>query len=235
LREDEVLGTVVNSLAIIVGSLIGVICGGIIPDKFHNTVLHSVSLAVIVIGVRMALKTDGVLLVILSLAVGSVIGELLRIETRLETAGKWFEKKLSKTGTGISRGFITATLVYCVGSMAIVGSLESGLAGNHQTLFAKSVLDGVSAIVFASSFGIGVLFSALSVFLYQGMIAVSASLVEQFLVAVVVNQMTAVGGLLIMAIGFNLLEVTRIRVANMLPTVFVPLIHFVIRTLMHSF
>ena len=228
------LGTIVNSLAIIVGSLIGVMCGGVIPDRYHTTVLYSISLAVIVIGLRMALKTDEVLLVILSLAIGSVIGELLRIETRLENAGKWFENRFSKPGTGISKGFVTASLVYCVGSMAIVGSLESGLAGNHQTLFAKSVLDGVSSIIFASSLGIGVLLSSLSVFVYQGLITVSASFMKQFLIAAVVNHMSAVGGLLIVAIGFNILEIKKIRVGNMLPAVFVPLIYSVIKTLMTS-
>jgi uncharacterized membrane protein YqgA involved in biofilm formation len=225
----------VNSLAIIVGSLIGVLCGGTIPDKYHTTVLYSISLAVIVIGLRMALKADEVLLVILSMAIGSVTGELLRIESRLEKAGKWFEDKFAKAGAGISKGFVAASLVYCVGSMAIVGALESGLAGNHQTLFAKSLLDGVSAIVFASSLGIGVLFSSLSVFVYQGLITLSAFFMKQFLIAEVVNQMSAVGGLLILAIGFNILEIKRIRVGNMLPAIFVPLIYFVIKTLIISF
>ena len=229
------LGTIVNTLAIIVGSLIGLMSGGVIPNKYHATVLHSIGLAVILIGLKVALKTDELLLVILSLALGSVLGELLRIEDRLESAGKWFETRFSKAGCGISKGFVTASLIYCVGSMAIVGSLESGLARHHQTLFAKSVLDGVSSIIFASSLGVGVLLSSLSVFVYQGLITISASFMKQFLIAAVVNQMSAIGGLLIMAIGFNILEIKRVKVGNMLPAIFVPLIYSITKQVVAFF
>lgn len=226
------LGTIVNSLAIIVGSLIGLMCGGLIPHRYHTTVLHSIGLAVILIGLKMAFKTDELLLVILSMAIGSATGEFLRIENGLENLGRWFEIKFAKAGGGISKGFVTASLLYCVGSMAIVGSLESGLAGDHHTLFAKSVLDGIGSIIFASSLGVGVLFSSVSVFIYQGLITVTASFTKQFLITAVINQMSAVGGLLIMAIGFNMLEIKRFRVGNMLPAIFLPLIYFIIKRLL---
>lgn len=222
-------GTIVNTLAIIVGSLAGLAFGSGIPDKYHRTVIHAISLAILLIGLKSAMKTENLLLIIFSLAIGSVVGEFLRIEDRLENIGKWLDVKLSKAGKGISKGFVTASLVFCVGSMAIVGSLESGLTGNHQTLFAKSVLDGISSIVFASSFGIGVLLSSLSVFIYQGLITITASFMEQFLTEAVVNQMSAIGGLLIMAIGINLLEIKKLKVANMLPAILMPLLYFILK------
>jgi len=225
------LGTIVNTLAIIAGSLVGLIFRGGIPQKYNVTIMQAISLAVILVGLRMALKTEAILLVIISLAIGSVIGEFLGIEERLENLGKFLERRFSKKGNGISRGFVVTTLVYCVGSMAIVGSLESGLTGNHQTLFAKSALDGISAIIFTSTMGIGVMFSSFSVLVYQGLITVSASLIKPFLVEAVINQMSAVGGLLIVAIGFNLLEIQKIRVGNMLPAIFLPLVYFMIKQL----
>jgi uncharacterized membrane protein YqgA involved in biofilm formation len=133
------------------------------------------------------------------------------------------------SGEGFSAGFVTASLVYCVGAMAIVGSLESGLAGNHQTLYAKSALDGVASIIFASTLGIGVLFSSVSVLIYQGAITLTASLAGRFLTPEVVNEMSAVGGLLILAIGINLLEIRKLKIGNMLPALFVPLLYFTVR------
>ena len=225
------LGTIVNTLAIIAGSLIGLVFRGGIPKRYNVTIMQALSLAVILVGLRMALKTEAILLVIISLAIGSVIGEFLGIEERLESLGKFLERRFSKNGSGISRGFVVASLVYCVGSMAIVGSLESGLTGNHQTLFAKSALDGISAIIFTSTLGIGVIFSSFSVFVYQGLITVSATLIKPFLIEAIINQMSAVGGLLIVAIGINLLEIQKIRVGNMLPAIFLPLVYFMIKQL----
>lgn len=188
------------------------------------------ALAVILIGLKSAFQTNNILLLIFSLAIGSVIGELLRIEDMLEKLGKWLETKFSrKSSGGISEGFVTASLVYCVGSMAIIGSLESGLTGNHQTLLAKSVIDGVSSVVFASSLGIGVLFSSVSVFLYQGFITVTSSFMKDLLIPSVTGEMSAVGGLLIAAIGINMLNLTKIKVGNMLPSIIIPLLYYTIR------
>lgn len=226
------LGTVVNTLAIICGGLVGLLLRGGAPERFTSTVMHAISLAVILIGLKGALATREILLVIVSLAVGSVIGEMLRIEERLEHLGNCLEQRFSKGGGGFAKGFVAASLLFCVGSMAIVGSLESGLTGDHQTLFAKSILDGVASIVFGSTFGVGVIFSAVSVFCYQGFITFTATMIKPFLVPAVIDQMSAVGGLLIMAIGFNMLEIKRIRVGNMLPAIFVPLAYFALRNLL---
>jgi len=225
-------GTIVNTLAIIAGSMIGVVLKGGIPKKYNVTVMQAVSLAVILVGLKAALKTDELLLVIFSLAIGSVAGEFLGIEARLEQLGQWLENRFSKGGSGIAKGFVTASLIYCVGSMAIVGSLESGLSGNHQTLFAKSVLDGIASIILASTLGIGVAFSALSVFVYQGAITVTAAFMKAALIPPVINQMSAVGGLLIMGIGFNLMEIKKIKVGNMLPAIAVPLVYYLVKKLL---
>jgi len=229
------LGTIVNAVAIIVGSLLGLLFRGGIPKKFTVTMMQAISLAVMLIGFKMALKTDAILLVIFSLVIGSLMGEFINIESRLERLGKRLETRFSKPGGGIAKGFVVASLVFCVGSMAIVGALESGLSGNHQTLFAKSALDGLFSIIFASSFGIGVLFSSVSVFIYQGMITLTSSLMKPFLIPAVINQMSGVGGILIMAIGINLLEIQKIKVGNMLPAIFIPLVYYMIKQLVNFF
>lgn len=225
------LGTLVNTVAIAAGSLAGLLLRGGIPKNYNTTVMHAMALAVLTIGLKGALAGEHLLLMIFSLAIGSVAGEWLRIEDGLACLGDWLEKRLSATGGDFSKGFVAASLLFCVGSMAIVGSLESGLKGNHQMLFAKSVLDGISSVVFASSLGVGVLFSAFSVFLYQGAITLAASLVKPFLVAEVIGQMSAIGGVLIAAIGINLLEIKKLRVGNMLPSIFIPLIYHGLKVL----
>jgi len=224
------LGTIVNTLSIIVGSLIGLSFRGKIPEKYSQTIMHGIGLAVVLIGLKTALNTDAILIVIISFVIGSIIGELFSIEDRLDRLGNWIGQRFSKKDDGISKGFVSASLLYCVGAMAIVGAMESGLTGNHQTLFAKSVLDGVGSIIFASTLGIGVLFSAVSVFVYQGLITVAASSIKPFLLPEVVSQMSAVGGLLIFAIGLSLLEIKKIKIGNMLPAIFIPLIYQVIKS-----
>lgn len=222
-------GTIVNALAIIAGSLVGILFRGGIPDKYNETVMKGMGLSVVLIGMMGGLKTQELVLVIFSLAIGSIVGEMLRIEDNLEGLGNWLENKMGGKEGGIAKGFVAASLLFCVGSMAIVGSLESGLTGNHQTLYAKSVLDGITSIVFTSTLGIGVIFSAGALFLYQGFITLTASYMKIFLTEEVIREMSAIGGLLIMAIGFNILEFKRIKVGNMLPAIFMPLIYFILK------
>jgi uncharacterized membrane protein YqgA involved in biofilm formation len=222
------LGTIVNTFAIVAGSCIGLAFSRFIPNKIADTLIQGVAMAVMLIGLKMAWKENNFIILMCSLALGGVLGELIRIEDRVNGLGKWLEERFSRSGNRISKGFVTTTLLYCVGSMAVVGSLESGLTGSHDTLFAKSVLDGLGSIIFAASLGIGVLFSAVSVFLYQGCITMGASFLKPFLTAPVISQMSAVGGLLIVAMAFNMLDVVKIKVANLLPAVFLPLIYFII-------
>lgn len=228
------LGTIVNAGAIVLGSLIGLFLSRGIPDNYKEITLSAVGLSVVLIGVRSALVSESLMIVIFSMILGALIGEWIQIEKKLENFGKFLEKKIAaKSGdtSSFARGFVTASLVFCVGSMAIVGSLESGLTGNHQTLFAKSVLDGVASIVFSSAMGVGVMFSGLAVFIYQGLITLTAVFMKNFLVAETIGQMTSVGGLLIVAIGFNMLKITTIRVGNMIPAIFLPLLYYTARQL----
>ena len=229
------LGTIVNSLAIVGGSLIGLFFKKGIPEKYNDTVMKSLALSVILIGMLNALKAENILLLIFSLTIGSILGELLKIEDNLEKLGNYIESKFEGSfldnDSSISKGFVNTSLIYCIGAMSIMGALESGLSNNHETLYAKSVLDGISSIAFTSSLGIGVLFSAIPVFLYQGFITISASFMKQFLISSVITDMSAVGGLLIVAIGFNILEFKKIKVGNMLPAIFIPLVFHMIKSI----
>lgn len=221
------LGTVVNFIAIIIGGLTGVFFGKYFSDKLKETVIQGIALTVLVIGLQMALKTNNVLIVILSLVIGGVIGETIDIQARLNDLGQSLEKRLSSQGNGqFTKAFVTTSLIYCVGAMAIVGALEDGLNANHSILFAKSALDGITAIIFASSMGIGVIFSAVPVFLYQGGIALFAGSVQGLLSEAVVIEMSAVGGILIFGIGITMLGIKEIKVGNLLPGIFltVPLV-----------
>jgi len=221
------LGTLVNVASIIAGSLVGLLFKGRISEKYNKTIIQSISLGVILIGFKSAFQCDDFILIIISLAIGSLVGEICKIEHRLENAGEWIENKFSKKSEGFAAGFVTTTLLYCVGAMAIVGSLESGLTGNHNTLFAKSTLDGIAAIIFSSTMGIGVLFSSVSVLLYQGTITLAAGYIKPFLIPEVIAQMSSVGGLLIIGLGINMLGTHKIKVGNMLPAVFIPLIYYI--------
>ena len=193
--------------------------------------MQAIGLAVILVGIKSALGCDDLLIIIISLAVGSVLGEFIGIESFLEKLGNFLETKLFKNSKGFSAGFVTAALLYCVGSMAIVGSLESGLTGNHDTLFAKACLDGISGIILTSSLGIGVMFSAVPVLIYQGGITLMAGVLKPLLIPAVVSQMSGTGGLLILALGLNILREKKIKVGNMLPAIFLPLVYYLIRLL----
>jgi uncharacterized membrane protein YqgA involved in biofilm formation len=223
------LGTIINSSAIAIGSLLGVMLNKGIKDEYKNTIMDGVALIVILIGIMGALDTENIILMTISIVIGSIIGEALKIEKKLDNLGNSLEKKFGKGDSNFSKGFVTASLVFCVGAMAIVGALESGLQGNHSTLFAKSIIDGISSVIFASTLGIGVGFSAVAVFIYQGIITLLASSIKDLLTPEAINEMSAVGGLLISAIGINILGLKKIKVGNMLPAIFIPLIYFTLR------
>lgn len=216
------LGTIVNTLAIVIGGVMGLLFGQALPERMKKTVIQGIGLAVLLIGGSMALQTKNPLIIITSLVLGGVIGEWINIELRLQHLGEWLERKFSKNGqeSGFTKAFVATSLIYCVGAMAIMGSLESGLTGKHNILFAKSMLDGVSALVFASSMGPGVLVSALAVLVYQGSITLTAGLLQGLLSSQVIAEMGATGGLLILGIGFNILEIKEIKVGNLLPAIF---------------
>lgn len=213
-------GTIVNVAAICAGALIGRYAGRLIPARIRQTVMSGLGLTVLLIGLQLALKSKQPMIVIGSLIVGGVIGELLQIEARLESFGNWLQKRFAGAGN-IAEGFVAASLLYCVGAMAIMGSLQDGFSDTPTILYAKAALDGVAAIALASTLGIGVLFSALPVAMYQGGITVAAESAKSILTETVILEMNAVGGLLIVAIGLDLIGIKRLPVGNMLPSVFV--------------
>lgn len=221
-RIIKVLGTIVNAIAILLGGIVGLLFGKALPEKIKRTVIQGIGLSVLLIGGSMALQTKNPLVIIASLVLGGIIGEWIDIEQWLQRFGHWLERKFSKNGQGggFTKAFVTASLIYCVGAMAIMGPLESGLSGNHNILYAKSMLDGVSAIVFASSMGIGVLVSAVPVFIYQGAITLAAGFLQGILSPQVITEVGATGGLLIVGIGINILEIKEIKVGNLLPGIF---------------
>ncbi|HBY57756.1 MAG TPA: DUF554 domain-containing protein [Candidatus Atribacteria bacterium] len=216
-------GTIVNVIAIFLGCSVGFILKSKFPEKIGKIIMQALGLVSLLIGMQMALKTNNILLIIFSLVIGGIIGELMGIEEGLERFGEKIRSKF-KGNTASERfveGFITASLLYCVGSMAIMGALKEGLSGNPDILYTKSLLDGVTSIAFTAAMGIGVLFSTIPVFLYQGGITLLAQLIKDFLSPEVINEMTAVGGILILGLGFGLLEVKKIKVGNLLPAIVV--------------
>ena len=213
------IGNIVNTAAILIGGSLGLFIGDKISESLKDIVMQGLSLAVLLIGLKMALQTQDMPIVIFSLVIGGVLGELLSIKANLDRLGNWIEDKLGSENE-IAVGFVHTSLIYCVGAMAITGAIQDGL-GNPSTLYSKSLLDGFSAIAFSSTLGPGVLVSALSVFLYQGSIALLAGWSQKILIAPVITEMTAVGGLLIVAIALNLLEIVEIKVGNLLPAIFV--------------
>lgn len=227
-------GSIVNALAIIAGGGLGLLLKSGLPERFNKTLMQALGLSVLLIGLQGAMSMQGedTLLVIFSLIIGGCIGEAINIEQKLEDFGHAVQNRFEKLGGSFSKGFVTASLIYCVGSMAIMGALQGGLEGKHDILFAKSVLDGVLSVVFASTLGVGVLASSVPVLLYQGAITLGASFLKPLLIPAVVSQMSVAGGLLIAAIGINIMELGRIKVGNLLPAVFIPLIWYGIQKLL---
>ena len=228
------IGTLINCAAIILGSALGLLLRRGMKDSISKTVMQGIGLSVILIGLSGAIKTGNTLLVILSMVIGGVFGALIDIDSRMNRLGAWAQKKLTRgddESNTFAKGFVTASLVYCVGAMAVVGALDSGIRGDHSTLIAKAALDGVTAVVFSSSLGIGVMLSAVPVLVYQGAIALLGNAVAPLLSDVVVTEMSAVGGLLIMAIGINMLLDKDIKVANLLPAILIPFLYYPIAQL----
>ena len=219
-------GTLVNSLTIIAGTVVGMLLGRFIPERMSDAVSKGVALCVLYIGIDGMLAGENTLVAIISTVIGAIIGELLRLDDRMHELGDWVERRFAKTGAkgSISEGFVSASLLFCVGAMAIMGSLDSGLLRDHSTLYAKSTLDGITSIVYGSTMGVGVALSAVPIFLYQGAIALGASFIEPFLTPVVIAEMKCVGSILITGLALNLLGLTKIKVVNYVPAIFLPIL-----------
>ncbi|HAO32542.1 MAG TPA: DUF554 domain-containing protein [Candidatus Competibacter sp.] len=214
------IGTLVNTGAVVIGGAIGLTAGSRLPDSIKTIVMQALGLAVVAIGLRMALEAHQTLLAIGCLLLGGITGELLRIEQRLEALADRLRQRLRSNSGRFVEGFVTATLLYLTGAMTIVGSIRDGTLGDPSVLLLKAVLDGVASVALASSMGVGVLYSALPVLVVQGGITLLAGQLAFLSEPAVLDAINAAGGLLILGIGINLLEIGRIRVGNLLPALF---------------
>lgn len=221
------IATFINAGLILLGSIIGLLFKNRISDRFASVVTHALALCVLGIGIASAIKTADTLCVIVCMVIGTLLGEALNIEGRLDGAGDFLRRKLvrGENNSRFTEGFVTATVMYCVGAMAITGSMEAGLNQNYSILVSKGVIDGVTSITFAAAMGVGVAFSILPLIIYQGAITLLAGVVGPYLSDPVVLEMSAVGGTVIMGIGINMMGATKvkIKVGNMLPAIFLPI------------
>ena len=210
-----------NCVCIVAGSILGVVLKRGLPQKWQETMMNGIALCIVIIGIQMAMKTNNIIITICSLVIGAIIGEVVDIELRMQKLGQWVGDKVAKGDASvagkIAEGFVNASILFCTGAMAIVGSIPDGILADHTTLFAKGTLDGIISLILAANLGIGVLFSAVSVGIYQGSITALAGVVEPFVTPQILAEVTASGGVMIMAIGTNMLNVTKIRIANLLP------------------
>lgn len=226
-------GVLVNTAAVLIGSLIGLLFKKGIPERFTDAIMVGLGLCTVYIGISGALEENtNTLILIFSIVFGAIIGTLIDLDKQVNIFGKWISKQF-KTSSGnsvsVAEGFVTGSLLFCIGAMAIVGSLNAGLAGDYEMLFTKSILDFISSAVLAVSFGVGVLFSAIFVLVYQGSIVLLAQFLKPILTASVIAEITCVGSLIIIALGLNIIGITKIKVANYLPAIIVaPILSWIV-------
>ena len=211
------MGTIINAVAIVVGGALGLLFRKGFPERMKQTALSVMGLFSVVIGLNMALQGQELILVLVSLVLGAFSGEWINIEDRLDRFGLWLERRLHLTEGSPAKGFIYTSLLFCVGSMAIVGSITDGLTGDRSILVTKAMMDGIISIPFAATMGFGVLGSSIPILLYQGSLTLLASKLQSFLTPVMVRELTSVGGVIVIGIGINVMGLQRIRVGNLIP------------------
>lgn len=228
------VGAIVNTLAVIVGATCGIFVKGGLDEKYKKQAMDGVGLSVLFIGLSGALsgmlsgKNHSVLFII-SIVLGAIIGQKLNIDGKLNRMGEFIQEILPKSsGSSVAQGFVSATLLFCGGTMSILGALESGARGVHSTLFAKSVLDAIVSLILASSMGTGVLLAAGSVLIYEGTLTLLAQMLERYLTSAMISEISTIGGILITGLAINILEIKQIKVANFLPAILVPVIYYAI-------
>ncbi len=221
------IAVLVNGAAIIVGGSIGLLLKKGIPEEMGSLIMKGMALCVIYIGMSGAFQGENTMVAILSMMTGAILGHLMKLDDRLNRFAKKIEQRMKKEGSEekstVAEGFVTATLLFCIGAMAIVGSLQAGLAGDYEMLFTKSAMDGISAVIFAATLGLGVLLASLPVVIYQGLIVVIAGFAAPYLSNYIIGEMTCVGSLLIVAIALNMLGITQIKIMNLMPAVLIPI------------
>jgi hypothetical protein len=227
------MGTLINAMAILIGGGLGLLFRKRFPERISRTALQVMGLFTILLGVKMALQGEELILALISLALGSMLGEWINIEDRLEKFAFSLEERLHLTEYNSAKGFIHASLLFCVGSIAIVGSITDGLQGDPSILITKAMLDGIISIPFAAGMGIGVLGSALPVLIYQGSLTVLASQLKAFFTPLMIQELTSVGGVIVMGIGVNILGLKKVRVGNFIPALFIIVIILYFKALVH--
>ena len=215
------VGTIVNALAVICGSLLGLLLRHGLPERLREIVFQGIGICTLLIGMQMALKVQNLLVVVFAVLLGGLLGESARLEDRLRALGDRLKQRMKSSEGKFTEGLLMAFLIFCVGSMTVVGALEEGTRGNPQLLYVKSVLDGFTSIALAAPYGLGVLFSVVPLLLYQVALTLLAGAAQPLLSDVLISQMSAVGGVLILGIGLNVLEIKTVRVTNFLPALFI--------------
>ncbi len=227
------LGVLVNTIAIIIGGLIGLSLKKGISFDYEKIILNGIGISVIFIGATGAINglsnpDSNPILFIIALVIGGIIGQYINIEKKLEEVGMFLEKKFSKSKKSFSKAFVYSSLIYCVGTMAILGAINSGVNDDHSIYFTKSILDGITSIILAGTLGVGVVFSAVSVFVYQGTLVLCSMWLQKYFTEAMLLEFSIIGGIMISMLGMNVLEVTKFKVANYLPGIFVIVIYFFI-------
>ena len=223
------LGSILNALSVIIGSIIGIYFGSFLSQNIRKAVFRIIGLFTLVLGIQMSLKTNQFLILLISLITGTIIGESLSIEKGIESLSNKLKIKFQSENKLFSEGLITAFLLYCIGSMTFIGSIEEGIHQNRTLMYTKSLMDGITSILLASSFGTGVLFSAIPLLIFQSALTLGAFYFESYLYPELITEISAVGGIIIIGIGLNILEITKIKVSNMLPALLliIPIYHLV--------
>lgn len=224
------LAVFVNAATVIWGSILGMLLNKRLKEEYTKTIIACMGICTMVIGITGAIATSNIIIVIVCLVVGTILGELVKLEKRLDGAGDWLKKKIPNSGDRFTEGFVTASLLFCVGSMSIMGSFDAGLRSDYDIIFAKSAMDGIMAVTLSATMGLGVAFSALTVIVYQGALTLLAGVIAPILSDPMIVEMSAVGGVMLIATGMNIIGLTkeRIRVGNMLPALIFPAIWFAI-------
>lgn len=215
------LGTLINTGAVLLGSLLGLLFHARFPEKIREIAFQGIGLFTLFIGASMALKGTKFLLIVLSLLLGGILGELLKLEERFNQFGEWLKQKIKSENSKFTEGLVTAFLLFCMGSMTILGAFEEGLGNPPNLLLAKSVMDGFSSLALAASLGVGVLFSVIPLFIYQGGLTLFASSLQGFLTSAIIQELTSVGGILLIGLGIHILEIKKLRILNLLPSLLV--------------
>lgn len=220
------MGVIINVIAIVIGTMIGLFLKRGMSEKMSSHIMQGLALITFIIGLKGSLVDQDMILLIVSVSLGGYLGEMMQLEENIRKFAEWVQDKLSKEGAQnqLAEGFVSAVLIFCVGAMAVMGSLEAGLRDNHQILITKAIIDGIASIILTTTKGAGVMLSALAILLYEGGIMVLAQFVAPYLSESIVYAMSAVGSLLLVALGLNLLELTKIKVMNFLPAMFLPIV-----------